>query len=329
MGDTRNRPIDLPLAAAICRRHGIGNPVWLSEPMKGTINESYLLLMDNGRQWVCRVNVHDRDLDKIGKEAKSYRWLHQVAPDLPLALDYLPDCSREFLPFDYALIPFLEGRGVGEAIESLPLEKRTALLEEVGRLLRRFHRIRVPFFGNRLDDPRVFPKENSWRGYLRERFDRELSRCEKILDGAPTWKEGLTLRFTEGLEAVPDRIEPVFLHGDFHYDNLLFVEGKSGAPRLSGVFDLEWAWWGDPVADLLQMEEAFFFYPKDRAPFLAGYEEAAWPGEALKVYRVLHSLRVLAVGYETVPEPEWGLIARHDERLRFLAEGKNPMEDHG
>lgn len=318
--------IDLPLAREICRRHAIGQPVWVSAPMNGVVNESYLFLIDNGRRWVCRINVHDREIDKIGREAKTYRWLHQVAPDLPLALDYLPDCSKELLPFDYALIPFLEGRGVGEAIESLPIEKRNVLLEEIGLLLRRFHRIRVPFFGHRLDDPRVFPKEASWRGYLRERFDQELARCEKDLGGAPTWKEDLTLRFGEGLQALPDTIEPVFLHGDFHYDNLLFVEGESGRPRISGVFDLEWAWWGDAAADLLHLEEAFFFYPQDRAPFLTGYGEADWPTESLKVYRTLHALRVLAVGYEMAPEPDWDLIARHEERLRWLAEGKNPME---
>ncbi len=318
--------IDLLLAQAICLRHGIGRPVWVSEPMNGVINESYLFLMDNGRRWVCRVNAHDRDLDKIGREAKTYRWLHQVAPDLPIALDYLPDCSKELLPFDYALIPFLEGRGIGEAIESLPTEKRNVLPEEIGRLLRRFHRIRVPFFGNRLDDPRVFPKESSWRDYLRERFDRKISRCGKGLGGPPTWKEPLTQRFAEGLQALPDAIEPVFLHGDFHYDNLLFAEGQSGAPRISGVFDLEWAWWGDASADLLHLEEAFFFYPQDRAPFLAGYDKTAWPTEPLKVYRTLHSLRVLSVGYEASAEPDWDLIARHDDRLRLLAEGKNPME---
>jgi|GEM_PF-2075992 len=318
--------IDLPLAEEICRRHKVGRPVWVSEPLKGAINESYLFLLESGRRWVCRINIHDRDLDKIGREAKSYRWLHQVAPDLPLALDYLPDCSKELLPFDYALIPFLEGRGVGEAIESLPIEKRSALLEEIGRLLRRFHRIRIPFFGNRLDDPRVFPKEASWRDYLQERFEQELSDCEKALGRPPTWKETLTLRFTEGLQTLPDPIEPVFLHGDFHYDNLLFVERESGAPRISGVFDLEWAWWGDAAADLLHLEEAFFFYPQDRAPFLSGYGEAAWPTESLKVYRMLHSLRVLTVGYEMPPEPDWNLIARHEEQLRLLAEGKNPME---
>lgn len=318
--------IDLPLAQEICRRHRIGEAVWVSEPMGGVINESYLFLVDNGRRWVCRVNVHDREFDKIGREAKTHRWLHQVAPDLPLALDYLPDSSKELMPFDYALIPFLEGRGVGEAIELLSLEKRSALLEEIGRLLRRFHRIRVPYFGNRLDDPRVFPKEASWREYLQERFKRELSRCENDLGSPPTWKESLTARFVEGLQALPDPIEPVFLHGDFHYDNLLFVEGEAGAPRICGVFDLEWAWWGNAVADLLHLEEAFFFYPQDRPPFLAGYEEATWPTEPLKVYRTLHSLRALAVGYEMAPEPDWNLIARHEERLRLLAGGKNPME---
>lgn len=126
-------PIDLPLAQEVCRRHRIGEPVWVSEPMGGVVNESYLFLIDNGRRWVCRVNIHDRERDKIGREAKTYRWLHQVAPDLPIARAFLPDCSKELLPFDYALLPFLEGRGVGEAIESLSVNKRNILLEEVGR----------------------------------------------------------------------------------------------------------------------------------------------------------------------------------------------------
>lgn len=108
--------IDLPLAQEICRRHRIGEAVWVSEPMGGVINESYLFLVDNGRRWVCRVNVHDREFDKIGREAKTHRWLHQVAPDLPLALDYLPDSSKELMPFDYALIPFWKGAASGRRL---------------------------------------------------------------------------------------------------------------------------------------------------------------------------------------------------------------------
>ncbi|WDT78417.1 MAG: hypothetical protein MPW14_14520 [Candidatus Manganitrophus sp.] len=34
--------IDLPLAQEICRRHRIGRPVWVSEPMGGAVNESSL-----------------------------------------------------------------------------------------------------------------------------------------------------------------------------------------------------------------------------------------------------------------------------------------------
>jgi aminoglycoside phosphotransferase (APT) family kinase protein len=322
--DDRPVTMNLPLAAEICRRAAIGKPVWISEPLQGEVNESVLILLENGRRWVCRMNVFDREIDKIGKEAKTYRWLHQVAPDLPLPLDYLPDCSKSLLPVDYALIPFLEGRGVGEGIESLQGPKRAPLMEEIGRLLHRFHRIRIPFFGNRLDDPRVFPEVDSWRDYLKERFDRELARHRKDLGGEPSWKDPLTSSFNELLRLIPDRCFPAFLHGDFHYDNLLFVEDGPGMPRLSGVFDLEWAWWGDPIADLLHLEEAFFFYPQDLPPFLKGYGRP-WPAEALKVYRTLHSLKIVSVGRAWKPEPNWDLIALHEERIRLLAEGKNPF----
>jgi aminoglycoside phosphotransferase (APT) family kinase protein len=321
--------MDRSLAAEICRRAAIGKPVWISEPLPGEVNESFLFLLENGRRWVCRLNVHDREVDKIRKEAKTYRWLHQVAPDLPLALDYLPDCSKSLLPVEYALIPFLEGRGVGEAIESMPNPKRSLLMEEIGRLLKRFHRISVPFFGNRLDDPRVFPKEHSWRDYLKERFDQELARYQGALGDPPSWRDGLTSSFLDALSLVEDQCEPVFLHGDFHYDNLLFIETGAGMPQLSGVFDLEWAWWGDPMADLLHLEEAFFFYPQDLSPFLKGYGRSDWPTEALKVYRTLHSLKSLSVAVAWKPEPNWDLIALHDERIRLLVSGKNLLKHSG
>ena len=317
--------MDLSLARKICRRAAVGNPVWVSEPLRGEVNESFLFLLENGRRWVCRINRHDQEVDKIAREAKTYRWLHQVAPDLPLALDYLPDCSKSLLSADYALIPFLEGHGVGEAIESLPSLKRALLMEEIGQLLRRFHRIRVPFFGNRLDDPRVFPEAQSWRGYLKERFEEEVARCQRALGDSPSWGEPLRTSFDEMLSLHPDRCEPVFLHGDFHYDNLLFIENAAGAPKLSGVFDLEWAWWGDPIADLLHLEEAFFFYPQDMPPFLKGYGRPDWPTEALKAYRTLHSLKNLSVGLTWEPEPNWDLVALHQERIRLLALGQNPF----
>ncbi|MDC4227505.1 MAG: aminoglycoside phosphotransferase family protein [Candidatus Manganitrophus sp.] len=250
--------------------------------MGGVVNESYLFLMENGRRWVCRVNVHDRDLDKIGREAKTYRWLHQVAPDLPFALDYLPDCSKELLPFDYALIPFLEGRGVGEAIESLPKTKRNLLLEEIGRLLRRFHRIRVPFFGNRLDDPRVFPKEASWPDYLRERFAQELSRCEKDLGGPPTWKEALTLRFAEGLQALPEQIEPVFLHGDFHYDNLLFMESDSATLADFRGLRFRMGLVGGRGGRSASSGRSVFLLPARSRPFSVGLRESRLAGRVVE-----------------------------------------------
>jgi Ser/Thr protein kinase RdoA (MazF antagonist) len=199
-------------------------------------------------------------------------------------------------------------------------------MEEIGRLLRRFHRIRVPFFGNRLDDPRIFSKEQSWRDYLKERFEAALAYYQGALGHPPSWGTALTSSFEEMISLLPDRCEPVFLHGDFHYDNLLFVEDRAGLPQLSGVFDLEWAWWGDPIADLLHLEEAFFFYPQDLPPFLKGYGRPDWPAERLKVYRTLHSLKNLSVGAAWKPEPNWNLIAQHEERIQLLASGKNPFE---
>ena len=92
-------------------------------------------------------------------------------------------------------------------------------------------------------------------------------------------------RFPDWAASIPFAVEPVFLHGDFHFDNILYETDRTGEVQISGLFDFEWAWSGDSSVDLLHLEEAFGLYPEYEAPFLEGYERPSMPSEALRVYR--------------------------------------------
>jgi Ser/Thr protein kinase RdoA (MazF antagonist) len=172
----------------------------------------------------------------------------------------------------------------------------------------------------------LHPAAESWRIFLFRSFEERLRRHRDALGYPAAWERELAGCFPEWLAEVPDTIAPVFLHGDFHYDNLLF-EPAQGRWRISGLFDLEWAWAGEAAFDLLHLEEAFALYPEDEPPFREGYEIPCLPSERLRVYRVLHALRVLHAALSHRPDPLWDLLARHGVILKNLIAGKSPFAD--
>ncbi len=315
--------ISLDLAKKVCDRLGIsGVPVNVSGPLGGQVNRSFLIKLDNQEKWILRINGETQAVNKVQRETEIYRFLHQSGLELPVSKAYLPDSSKKIIPFEYALMKYLPGIGVGETIETLPQKRRYILLEQIGEILRKFHRIKVPGFGFRHWDQSVFPKTGSWKKFLEQDFNRELEACEGKLGYSPAWKENLKRRVEEWLSVQPEKIDPVFLHGDFHYDNLKMIVGEKNVLTLSGIFDLEWAWWGDPVADFLHLQEAFFLYSQDQSPFLSGYGKAEFPEEELKIHRVLDSLRLFRFWLGNLPEPDWKEVGIYEKRIRNLAEGK-------
>ncbi|HEX9758972.1 MAG TPA: aminoglycoside phosphotransferase family protein [Nitrospiria bacterium] len=318
---------NLNLAKKVCDRLGVsGSPVEISGPLGGQVNKSFLIVLDNQKKWVLRIDGEVQSFDKIQRESEIYRFLQESAPNLTISKVFLSDCSKEIIPMDYALMEYLPGVGVGENIESLPQKARDSLLKQIGETLKRFHQIKVPGFGFRHFDRKVYPKAESWRKFLEQEFYKELEGVEKKVGYAPRWKDQLTHWVQEWLAIQPEAIDPVFLHGDFHYDNLKINLDKKDTPKLSGIFDLEWAWWGDPVGDFLHLEEAFFLYPQDLAPFLSSYQRSEFPKGELKIHRVLHSLRLFRFWLEFLPEPNWKEVGIYEKRLRNLAKGKGVFE---
>lgn len=298
-------------------RFGLPPPRRVTPVSGGVINRSFLFELDDGGLWVCRVDV-EGGRGKLGHEAAVYRWLWARAPGLPIATAYHLDPARDFIPHEYALLPRLRGTNLGADIEHLPSAMREPLLEQVGALLKRLHELTDP--GGELID--AHHRSQPWREFCQEWFANMLGRCEARLGYAPPWAERARPWVKERINLLPEAPPRVFLHGDYHFANLQYE--VLPAPRVSGCFDLEWAWSGHAACDLLHLHEAAVRYPDYEAPLLAGYGLRTWPAE-LVVYRLIHSISVLGAAAAERPEPLWDLMAWHGAVIANVLQDREPF----
>ncbi|MBI3606697.1 MAG: aminoglycoside phosphotransferase family protein [Nitrospirae bacterium] len=311
--------IDISTAKRIADRFGLSLPRNVVPVSGGVINRSYILELSDGTAWICRVDVEGGG-GKLAHEAAVYRWLWARAPDLPIATAYHVDPARDLIPSEYALLPRLPGANLGADVEYLPDEVCEPLLVQVGSLLRRLHALGDP-------DAELISHAHahqSWRAFVEVWFEEMFTRCEARLGYAPTWAARAHSWMKERLALVPSSPKCVFLHGDFHFGNLQYLVTRE--PRLSGCFDLEWAWSGHAHCDLLHLQEAGTHYHAYEAPLLSGYGVTEWPPE-LPVYRLIHSISVLGAAIIEKPEPLWDLMAWHGKVIENVLADAPPFRD--
>ncbi len=308
--------IDIATANNMTDRFGLPAARTVTPISGGVINRSVLIELIDGALWVCRVDVGGRG--KLAREAAVYRWLWARAPGLPIASAFHVDSARDIIADEYALLPRLPGSNLGADIEHLPAGLRHPLLQQAGALLRRLHDL--------ADSDRALSdahhRDQSWREFVNEWFANMLGRCEARLGYAPPWAERARSWLRERMDLVPAAPTRSFLHGDFHFGNLQYTPIPT--PRVSGCFDLEWAWSGHAACDLLHLHEAAVRYPDYEEPFLAGYGVPKWP-EALIVYRLIHSVSVLGAAVIERPDPLWDLMGWHGAIIDNVLSDRPPF----
>jgi aminoglycoside phosphotransferase (APT) family kinase protein len=308
--------IDLVTAQKMTDRFGLPPPRRVTPVAGGVINRSFLIELVDGALWICRVDA-EGSAGKLAHEAAVYRWLWERAPGLPIATAYHADPSKDIIPFDYALLPRLPGSNLGADIEHLPASMRDALLEQVGELLHRLHELVDPE-GELID---AHHRGQTWRDFVDDWFGNQLARCEARLGYAPPWAPRARAWMKERIALVPQDPPRVFLHGDFHFGNLQYAAVPT--PRVSGCFDLEWAWSGHAACDLLHLQEAAARYPEYEGALLAGYG-SAWPLD-LVVYRFIHSISVLGAAVVERPDPLWDLMGWHGAVIDNVLRDRQPF----
>jgi aminoglycoside phosphotransferase (APT) family kinase protein len=233
----------------ICQ-HGFGSEVKLNSVQTlegGTFNETYLIELDGKPRLILRVappataDVYWDDVALMRREYHVLPFFASIADLMPRAI--MTDFTHQIVERDYMFQTFIEGERWSDIESTLSSDENNKLWHQCGRIVRRIHNTT----GERFGYPYPGPQFTSW--------------SEMILDRLAGISEGLMLHqldipafamiseIAHANASLLDEIQtPSLLHGDLWTFNLL-IRQDTGEPTITGVLDVERAWWGDPLAD--------------------------------------------------------------------------------
>ncbi|WP_326833779.1 aminoglycoside phosphotransferase family protein [Amycolatopsis rhabdoformis] len=149
------------------------------------------------------------------------------------------DFTHEVIPRDYVVQAVLTGRAGPDVLPTYPPAERGPFYRELGRLTRLVHGVRGPGFG-----PVAGPHFATWSEALVAYFaDNALDLEDRGLDAADLREVG---RLATADAALLDEVtSPRLLHGDLWTINVMLTPDLT----VTGVYDHDRSWWGDPAAD--------------------------------------------------------------------------------
>jgi aminoglycoside phosphotransferase (APT) family kinase protein len=189
---------------------------------------------------------------EVGRQFRSERFLLRAelaaTPFLAGLGELVPrvlaaDFTHQLLDRDYLITTVLPGRPGPEALPEYPRGTWAPFFRDLGRITAQVHSVRGPAFG-----PLAGPAFPTWSAALAAAFT-DLAADLALIGNTPAARAAAALATAaEADRAVLDEItEPRLLHGDLWTVNTMIGDGPE--PRVTGVFDHDRAWWGDPLAD--------------------------------------------------------------------------------
>ncbi|MFG2227779.1 phosphotransferase family protein [Streptomyces sp. NPDC048644] len=200
-------------------------------------------------------------------EYASQPWLVVIAPLMPRVL--VADWSHQVIGRDWMIQTHLDGVPAPEQLGTYPRTAWPAFFRQMGTVARSVHDMRGPHFG-----PVGSPGHGTWS----EAVITSLEEIAADLDGA-----GLDAADVRKVAAVAaheravlnEVTEPRLLTGDLWTVNVM-LDAEAEEPTITGVLDMDRAWWGDPAADwtirmaLAKQDERVAFWEtygkRDRSP---------------------------------------------------------------
>lgn len=227
----------------------------------GSRNTSYLV----NDELVLRLNTRDPEFVKFRNEHIAYQVL--AGSGLPLPTVIAVDETRTLLPYDLIILTCLPGVPIAASRATLSADQLHGLAWQAGQSLARIHEHTFQHFG-KLHQLHQQPFL-TWQAYFDDYARRYLEAAEQagLIDDRQLRRLAQVQQQAHGLLA--QVTQPVLVHSDFHYENLLHEHGA-----LSGLLDFEWALAGDPAADFAAAQIRATMLPRSEAIFVAGYQSA-------------------------------------------------------
>ncbi|GAA2581037.1 hypothetical protein GCM10010399_08500 [Dactylosporangium fulvum] len=242
------QPIAEEDITAICRRV-FGAHVQVSSAVElgaGMYNNTYRVQVSGQEQpVVLRVappaaKQFRSERELMRNEYATVPWLTSIASLMPQVV--AADWSHEVIDRDYLVQTLLDGVPAPDHLGSYPRTTWPHFFRQLGEIARQVHAIRGPRFG-----PVAGPGYATWAQALQASFADIAADVDSVgLDAADL----RTIAALVGERSVVfDEVRvPRMLAGDLWTVNVM-LDAHAAEPTITGVFDLDRTWWGDPAAD--------------------------------------------------------------------------------
>ena len=252
----------------------IGEPISAIVPIEGgSINRVARIELQGGTALILRIAPsYDEAFDeptwltheKLAEEQRTLQRLAKVKSIgklLPRTIHF--EDSLAFDVGDMVIQTFVSGQSAASVLPSMTAAERLDFYRQLGEMTRDLHSVSSKWFGPSWSGDRL----PTWSALV-------LSDCKGFLEDADAmdlpeaeFEELMQLVADNGaeLEAIPS----AFIHSDLSMEHV-FIEQKSNQWKISGLIDLEFARFADPVSEglLLEMLQCS---DQDSAAFFAGY----------------------------------------------------------
>jgi aminoglycoside phosphotransferase (APT) family kinase protein len=241
--DAFQRPLTARQVEVLCRRaFGAGARVRSATELGlGGYNTTYRVELDTGPV-ILRVAPESARQTRIEREFMRNEYLAApyfapIAPLLPRTL--AADFTHQVIGRDYVFQAVLDGRPGPEVLPTYERAEHGPYFRQLGTITRAIHDVRGPGFG-----VVAGPHFARWSEALVAYFADNAADAEDVGLNAVDLREVGEL--AERDAALLDEItEPRLLHGDLWHVNVMLAPDLT----ITGVFDHDRSWWGDPAAD--------------------------------------------------------------------------------
>jgi hypothetical protein len=261
--------------AAVCRR-AFGSATVLTSAVElgaGMYNNVYRVTLTGRAEPVIlraappETRQFRSEQHLMRNEHASLPWLAVIAPLMPQVLAV--DWSHEVIGRDWMIQTHLDGVPAPEHLGTYPRTAWPAFFRQMGVIARSVHDVRGPHFG-----PVDGPRYGKWSEAVITSLEEIAADLDGVgLDAADVRKVAAVAAHER---AVLDEVtEPGLLTGDLWTVNVMLDAGAA-EPTITGVFDMDRTWWGDPAADwtirmaLAKQDERVAFWEaygeRDRSP---------------------------------------------------------------
>lgn len=275
-------------AAAIVAMH-FGTDIALVERFPtGLANYVYDVVTVDGRRVVARLQRRGAGCAFSG----AVFWSQLLRPHgIPLPELYAHDLAPQDDGFPYMLLERLPGRDLQHVYPALSNEQKRRLAQRIAAIQRKvatLPRGRGYGYGASFDDPDLHP---TWRDVLVASLERSRGRIEAASVVSTEWIDRVAERLPE-IERYVAAVEPIPFLDDMTVKNVLVHNGE-----LSGIVDVDWVCFGDPLFTVALTRMALLARRYDTAYidfWVASLDLSSAQSAALTLYTALFCVDFLA-----------------------------------